>query len=86
MRAYWILPNRDQSDAILASDGETVRNGFPAGIKISSFFPYRRRPVSMLRDEWFTWDSCSFSNRMNARDSTCRMPVYLKKIRHMQEF
>jgi hypothetical protein len=25
MRAYWILPNRDQSDAILASDGETVR-------------------------------------------------------------
>jgi len=25
MRAYWILPNRDQSDAILASDGETIR-------------------------------------------------------------
>ena len=24
MRAYWILPNRDQDDAILASDGETV--------------------------------------------------------------
>lgn len=24
MRAYWILPNRDQSDAILASDGERV--------------------------------------------------------------
>ena len=25
MRAYWILPNRDQSDAVLASDGETIR-------------------------------------------------------------
>ena len=24
MRAYWILPNRDQSDDILASDGETI--------------------------------------------------------------
>jgi len=24
MRAYWILPNRDQSDAILASDGQTI--------------------------------------------------------------
>jgi hypothetical protein len=24
MRAYWILPNRDQSDAILASDGESI--------------------------------------------------------------
>lgn len=24
MRAYWILPNRDQSDAILASDGEGI--------------------------------------------------------------
>jgi hypothetical protein len=24
MRAYWILPNRDQNDAILASDGETI--------------------------------------------------------------
>jgi hypothetical protein len=25
MRAYWILPNRDQSDAILVSDGETTQ-------------------------------------------------------------
>ena len=25
MRAYWILPNRDQHDEILASDGETTR-------------------------------------------------------------
>lgn len=25
MRAYWILPNRDQGDAVLASDGETIR-------------------------------------------------------------
>jgi hypothetical protein len=24
MRAYWILPNRDQSDTVLASDGETI--------------------------------------------------------------
>ena len=24
MRAYWILPNRDQNDAVLASDGETI--------------------------------------------------------------
>jgi hypothetical protein len=24
MRAYWILPNRDQSDSILASDGERI--------------------------------------------------------------
>lgn len=24
MRAYWILPNRDQNDDILASDGETI--------------------------------------------------------------
>ena len=24
MRAYWILPNRDQSDDVLASDGETI--------------------------------------------------------------
>jgi hypothetical protein len=24
MRAYWILPNRDQNDAILASDGQTI--------------------------------------------------------------
>lgn len=44
MRAYWILPNRDQEDEILASDGETVRplrqildpklrpNGFSHGV------------------------------------------------------
>jgi hypothetical protein len=25
MRAYWIVPNRDQSDDVLASDGETMR-------------------------------------------------------------
>jgi hypothetical protein len=25
MRAYWILPNRDQSDVILASDGEKIQ-------------------------------------------------------------
>jgi hypothetical protein len=24
MRAYWILPNRDQNDEVLASDGETI--------------------------------------------------------------
>ena len=25
MRAYWILPNRDQEDEVLASDGKTIR-------------------------------------------------------------
>ena len=41
MRAYWILPNRDQSDDILASDGETI-------------VPLRQVLDPMLRPEGFS--------------------------------
>lgn len=107
MRAYWILPNRDQKDEVPASDGETIRplreildpklrpegfshgvptellekcgpqafaqilfaQRFPTGMETSSSFPYRPRPAATFRDEWFTSDSRSFSNHLNARDS-----------------
>ena len=41
MRAYWILPNRDQRDEILASDGETI-------------LPLRRILDPALRPEGFS--------------------------------
>jgi hypothetical protein len=41
MRAYWILPNRDQKDEISASDGETV-------------LPLRQILDPKLRPDWFS--------------------------------
>jgi len=109
MRAWWILPNRDQRDEILASDGKTILplrqiidpklrpEGFSHGVPTEllekcgpkvfkeilfcatvSRLEWRQADLFRIdncgidsSDEWFTSGSCSFSNRMNARDSSC---------------